>query len=67
MENWAQSNVFRLFTHKMPNTVFSTDPFIQEIAGPFCDTYVAVTFLFQTLESWLTPHFKGNFMDFPTK
>ena len=28
---------------------------------------MAVTSLFLTLESWLTPHFKGFFMAFPTK
>ena len=28
---------------------------------------MAVTFLILTLESWLTPHFKGTFMYFPTK
>ena len=28
---------------------------------------MAVTSLFLTLESWLTPHFKGIFMAFPTK
>ena len=28
---------------------------------------MAVTSLFLTLESWLTPHFKGIFMDFPSK
>ena len=28
---------------------------------------MAITSLFLTLESWLTPHFKGIFMAFPTK
>ena len=28
---------------------------------------MAVTSLFLTLETWLTPHFKGIFMAFPTK
>ena len=28
---------------------------------------MAVTSLFLTLESWLTPHFKGIFMAFPAK
>ena len=36
--------------------------------GAHCMTlYIAVTSLFLTLENWLTPHFKGIFMDFPPK
>ena len=28
---------------------------------------MALTFLFLTLESWLTTHFKGSFIYFPTE
>ena len=46
-------------------TVSGTDPVLE--IGHILRHLNAVTFLFITLESWLTPHCKGIFMDFPTK
>ena len=46
-------------------TVLGTDPVLE--IGTILLHLMAVTSLFLTLESWLTPHFKGIFMDFPTK
>ena len=46
-------------------TVLGTDPVLE--IGTILLHLIAVTSLFLTLESWLTPHFKGIFMAFPAK
>ena len=60
-KNWAQIHT----KCQYQVTVLGTDPVLE--IGLILRHLMTVTSLFLTLESWLTSHFKGIFMCFPTK